>query len=493
MGVPPRAAVAALVVLTGLAALVAAQGPERLPERETTCWPCHVAWPTPLRSMYDIIPPEEAGGEVGKSFDYTIEVRNPWLHDIIFIEPALDLAGAPGLSFDDGRIPVDIEKTGVIKVDPTRGNQPQRGFVVIDVPLGATDMTLELIPLEPLYQYDLRMVLYPGRQTPEGEPATPPIDNASAGQPETWTTAPGAGFPEFGFGNWTIVAEMVPVKTAGLVVNPPVGDIDFQVKAHVEFNANDATVQYLSRRVDVGPDQRTLVTWKLRAMSAPQGNLTAQITVNATVYFKHLASSGADDYANVTKSITLQVIERDGQVVLVPDGVIIHPPGKPPGVTMTTISEAVGYASAFLLVASVYSGGMFGRASRRQLNHIFGTAKRRVAFHNFLSYGLTLAAIVHTIIFVVDVWEPQYYWTRGLIWGGLAILSMLALGVTGALQVPMIRRWNYGVWRWSHLATTIAALAFTLVHMFLDGAHFSSIQEFTGWQDPLDPRDVFKQ
>jgi hypothetical protein len=62
---------------------------------------------------------------------------------------------------------------------------------------------------------------------------------------------------------------------------------------------------------------------------------------------------------------------------------------------------------------------------------------------------------------------------------------MLGLGVTGALQVPMIRRWSFAAWRWSHYGLAVATIVFTLAHMGLDGAHFSAVQDWLGWDDPL--------
>lgn len=67
---------------------------------------------------------------------------------------------------------------------------------------------------------------------------------------------------------------------------------------------------------------------------------------------------------------------------------------------------------------------------------------------------------------------------------------MFGLGLTGAFQVGMIRRWNYAAWRWSHYGLAVGAILFTLVHMALDGVHFDFIQETIDWTDPLDPRDT---
>jgi hypothetical protein len=138
--------------------------------------------------------------------------------------------------------------------------------------------------------------------------------------------------------------------------------------------------------------------------------------------------------------------------------------------------------STFLLVFSMITGGVFGKATRRWQNHLFRSAKRRVAFHNFVSYLLTFFAAAHTALFL---WEPGFPWTLGMIWGTGALVAMMLLGVTGALQVPMVRRWNYATWRWTHLALALASVLLTIVHVLLDGANFTEFAEWVGWDDPF--------
>lgn len=485
-----RAAPVAVLVVVAFAMVALGQGPEALDERSTTCWPCHVAWPTPLKSFYNVVPPD-AQAAPGDVFDYTVQVQNPWLHDILFLSPSLDLSAAPSLKFFDGRQPIETLLDGTITIDPARAQEPQTGYVVFEVPTGATDLSLQLLEVDPFLDQDLEMWIYPGTAEPNGTPAVV-VDAAGPGGAESWVADPaaGQGLAQLGAGNWTVqaVAYLAP---EGGVPNPLVRNVPFRVQATVEFNANEETTQFLSQAVHIGPGQSDLVTWRLEALGTPGPEEKATLRVDAMVHWNHLPSSAADDYANITKTLELSVVDQGGQVLVTGgDAAVLAVPNPVVGVSMASVSEAVGYASAFLLVASVWTGGMFGRASRRQLNHVFGTAKRRVAFHNFLSYGLTLAAAVHLVLFII---ETKYHWTLGLIWGSIAMLAMLALGVTGALQVPMIRRWNYALWRWSHLLLAIGSLVFTLVHLLLDGAHFGDVQQWVGWTDPLDRRGLLNQ
>ncbi len=492
----PGRPLALVGLLVAVAVLVVAQkGGEEgfIPEKQTSCWPCHAAWPTPLKSMYDILPPEEAGAPLGTPFEYTVRVRNPWLSDLVYFEPSLDLSDAPSLRFVSDQEPIEDRADGVIPVAlGSAPDQPSRAFVSFFVPEGASSLAISLVPgnLDPNTGPDLTMRLYPGLSAPEGEP-TLVVDNVSRGGVETFTVPDPAAFREQGlaYGNWTVEAEFVLLDPDADPprFNVPQSQVPFEVDYQVGFELGDDPVQYLNRRATVDPDGSTLFKWHLQALAEPVAGEKVAVTVNATAYYKHNAGSSPDDYANFTKSMVVPVMARDGGAAIEPEGGIVV--GAPPviGVSLFRISEAVGYASAFLLVASVWTGGMFGKASRRQLNRAFGSAKRRVAFHNFLSYGLTAAALAHLVVFLV---ENAFYWTLGLIWGGLALLAMLGLGVTGAFQVGIIRRWNYGTWRWTHYGLAVAAIVFTIVHLLLDGANFGAVQDALGWHDPLDPRGV---
>jgi hypothetical protein len=221
------------------------------------------------------------------------------------------------------------------------------------------------------------------------------------------------------------------------------------------------------------------------ASGPPAPGETVGLELLGHAHYDHQQKDRSDkDDADFSKPYGVPIlVSGDGsQVTLSATAVAGPAPAVHNGATMATVAEAVGYATAFLFLSSTAAGGMFGKASRRWMNSLFGTARRRVAFHNFLSYGLLLAAAVHTALFLV---EAAYAWTVGLLWGGLAVLCLLGLGVTGALQVPIIRRWSYATWRGWHYGLAVAALALSAAHMGLDGQHFADLQRLLHWRDPL--------
>jgi hypothetical protein len=477
------------------AATVLGKGGEAGPidEKQTSCWPCHKDWANQkLTSFYDIVPPPEAGAAVGEEFSYVVQIQNPWLQAISHIEPTLDLSKAPSLQFAGGPDPI-VGKVfpGAISLDPGQFTNPaavggpQAGSVVVPVPVGMTDVTLTLKPDTGSPNGPaLQMQVYPG-STATGQPKAQSA-KGSPGGVVTLQVGPDKilGADGLGYGNWTVKVVADTPQDLGV---PSGNKVPFKVVEDARAESTGSAVLTQPQNVDIAKHSSFLLTFGLKATKDPAPGESVRLVVNATQHYDHKLAS-TDNYANVTKEFTqpLSVVARDGKVLVIAPksaGFTIAQPHN--GATMDTVAEAVGYATAFLLISSIWTGGMFGKASRRQLNGVFGTAKRRVAFHNFLSYGILLAASAHTVLFIV---ETAYYWTLGVLWGGLAILSMFGLGITGAWQVGMIRRWNYATWRWSHYGLSIAAIAFTLVHMGLDGVHFSFVQEALHWHDPLDPR-----
>lgn len=489
-----------ILVLTFLVALPAAtvlaqEGGEAgpVPERESTCYDCHREWGPPLRSFYELLPPPEAGAALGQPFEFVVQMQGVWVPPgdgpyTLYYEPVLDLSAAPSLDFVSTTEPKQETFTGNIAVNPTQATTPQAGPPHVTViPVGSTRLRITLTPVDTdsTTGPDLTLRIYPGATDTTGTPTI--INNGTRGAPETFVLDAIEDFSGFGYGNYTLEAVATPVESLGVGLT----NIPYSIEVDAAAESTGERSQILPTRQTLPKGTGTLFRYSLQANAVPAPGETVRLAVNATVFYEH-DQEPPDDYGNITKPFTreMQVVADGERVVIRTDlgeSTVVGGPTLQNGATLDTLSEAVGYGSAFLLLASIWTGGMFGKGSRRQLNTVFGTAKRRVAFHNFLSYGLILFASMHTVLFII---ETAYHWTLGLLWGGLAILAMFGLGVTGAVQVQMIRRWNYGFWRWSHYGLAVAAILFTLVHMALDGVHFGFIQEAIGWKDPLDPRDI---
>ncbi len=497
-----------VVALLVLAATVSAQDrTEYKVNDQTRCWDCHAPgkWNPAMTPAYDVLP-LLANPVVGEEFDYRAELVNTWRAQTLDQFVTLDISKAPSLRFVGTQDPAQQIEEGKIVVEakaPTAQTltqpfltQPQRGSVLIEVPTGATAVRIVMVPdnNDANRGPDLTMRIFDARTDPAGDPSLV-INQAGKGGTEILHLDGASAVANRGFGNWTVQAQVIPIELTpgnpgGSQTDPQYGDVPFTVTMDAWFNATQEVQQVKTAAGPTLKGTKAVFTWRLVALEAPTVEERINVIANATLYYDHVPPTpDEEDWDNMTINRTAPFLTQPNGTLkmgLEPTDIVINAVG-PIGVSMAAISEAVGYAAAFLLVASVWTGGIFGKASRRQMNVIFGSARRRVAFHNFLSYGIIAAAIAHMVIFVWDTIEPNYPWQLGLIWGGLGILAMFALGVTGAVQVPMIRKWNYATWRWTHFALSIAAIVFTLVHMMLDGQNFGFIQEALNYSDPLTP------
>ncbi|MGB0651609.1 MAG: ferric reductase-like transmembrane domain-containing protein [Thermoplasmatota archaeon] len=482
-----RLPVVLLLATVTMAALVAVaqQVPQPFEEElDGKCFSCHKQ-EMPQGTMYLLAPPATIDVEPGAVFEYQLRVDHAWVEvlELSNFVGTLDLRDAPGLNFVTETIePILEERPGQIDYDPAFAGQAQVSDEVIEVPVETTEFQVVLSPddFSPLGP-DLALVFLPSGG------GSIRIDNGGPGEDERFSFTAGE-LAANGFGNWTVRVEYRPVDQTAL---PPVSPgfrpfVGYDLELSQWFNTTGARQQFQFIEQGITGGQSTLLTWQLQATEEPLDDEQVVIArVNATAFYDH-TDPGNPDYGNYTKGTGLLLTALGtGSGLVIEDpfaSTVVRIVSPDTGVTMARISEVVGYLTGFLLIASVWTGGMFGKASRRQLNVVFGSAKRRVAFHNLVSYFLTVAAIVHLILFIIEV---RYHWSLGLIWGGLGLLAMLGLGVTGAVQIPLIRSWGYPTWRWVHLGLAIASLVFSVVHMLLDGQNFEAVQAALGYEDPL--------
>lgn len=476
--------VATALVILGIASLTLAQPvTERgyVEAKETTCWTCHATWSPPLKEFAAIIPPNNLGGAPGNEVSYTVQFRPLWAPkggDPVLQRPSveLDLTAAPSLIFGGASAPVAYSESLSLRPpigSPVALTQPVLANTTLEVKQGASRIQVEAVPAESPAAADIALVI----DLPGGQRIIE--DSAPAGDPEllVFDAVALASMPP---GNWSVGAQYIPVRA-----DPPsfAPSADVQINMDIRFDVEEERILGQAFDTEVRAGTSFLHTWILKPIAAPQAGETVTFSVRGTYYYDHLQDVQGGDYADAVTRLVVPVTQESGEVILQFQASQALRPQLANGPTWAAFAEAVGYASAFLLIASIWSGGMFGMASRRQLNGLFKSAKRRVSFHNFLSYGLMLLAVLHTVIFIV---EPEYPdWRLGIIWGGIAILAMAGLGVTGAFQVQLIRSWGYTPWKWTHYGLAIAAILFSVIHGLLDGPHFGDFQRLVGWRDPF--------
>lgn len=458
------------------------------PYKDTDCWGCHATESTKIFEIGQLY----GSATVGDRLELSIPVINVWNTDIVQLSPQLDISKAPSLSFASSLDPILGQETFGTIVYNGQPTAEQMGTVSLLVPPGATSMKLTMTPTNQVAPVPptLTMAVYAATESTN---SVPDFEQSASGPGESivYEVNSGEELAELGYGTWTIAAKAYPISTSGGGDPGAVGSIDFVVEADFSFDVVGETTQVQSFEVKIPPTGSSEARWFLNVNQAPAVGETLAVKVDLRTYWGHESSENPDN-GYFTKSTEAPVFADGGNTVIgaaEPEAIVVKNPGLGKATT-GRISEVVGYASAFLVIASIWTGGMFGKASRRQMNTLFGGAKRRVAFHNVLSYGILFTSSIHMAIFLIPGLETRFHWTVGLIWGLLSILSMYGLGVTGALQVSMIRKWNYGTWRWMHWGMAMSVIVFTIVHMLLDGQNFGAVQDALGWSNPLEPAQV---
>jgi hypothetical protein len=485
-----RRPVVVIMLLATVMAAMFAQG--QIPARdepstlkESACYDCHSGGGgnlgPPLPLLFEIFPTSEVRLKANEPAVLEVGVSNAWVSELRDIVAVADLSAAPCLGFATDKQPISTPLKGEIETGSPDTARTSRHTITVES--GASYLRIALTPTgQPASRMELH-IWTPGMNPDFSDPFTTK-DNLDASGAYVFDISGAEDIAGLGIGEWTVEAVIPPATQDPTAAAAQSYDlvIDQEFRVSGESRQFTGTADVLQSRVEE-PNRLTYLGWLVTASCIPDAASTVPVEVVLVAFYDHPASLTQNDEWRFGKTFVFDVVTEGDTVILRPNSIAIEQPTVGSVFGWDNLSEVIGYLSAILIIASVYTGGMFGKASRRQLNAIFGTAKRRVAFHNFLSYGIVLAAIIHTVIFLV---EAGYDWTLGLIWGGIAILAMFGLGFTGALQVPMIRHWNYAVWRWSHFYLSIGTIAFTLIHIFLDGVHFADFQEAIGWYNPLD-------
>ncbi len=494
-------AAVALVATVVLALSQAQLGPPT-DVQSSRCWTCHkqggTVEGTPLKVMSSLHPPDSLALKQGEPAPLRLEVRNEWLATLHNIAGTLDLSKAPSLAFQPPPDPqLGVKRTGTLAFDAATVNQPERSAsLVVGVPAGATDVRITLTPDRTTGPDapDLILRLW-GDSVPTTSQRATTVDATTKGGSEVFHVRDPDTLAAMGYGNWTATA-----AEAGIAVKPDAAALEaqgFSVTMDAWFNLTGdrtqlaASTARLDGRSD-GPKSTTL-QWNLFVREAPKEGEELVFTVTTVASFTHPAQFNAvDDWAFVqTLRVPIEPPPPTTSGGPAPVTTIHLNNTKPPPVATAeaafalsekSVGEAVGYFTTFVMVVSLITGGLLGGASRRWLNRVLTSAQRRIAFHNLTSYAILLAAAAHTGLFLH---EAAFPWSVGLLWGGLAILAMVVLGITGAWQLPLIRSWHYTPWRVVHYTAAVAATVFTVLHVALDGINFVGFQKSIDWHDPL--------
>ena len=332
MGPLGRIAVVSMVLL--VAGLAIGQSPNGPPDYQLlkgaegippqNCWTCHKPGEyDPPMEPYIVVAPELTELPEAGVLDFNTVISSVWIgqengaQEMFGFRATMDISDAPSFSFISDREPYGPEtETGVITyeqgtfdivgqslpVDPAGPTKMQKGFVVVQVPDGATSATIRIIPDDQNVQTgpDLRVDYYPGFTEPSGDPFNDePVDDAGKGGVEVIELT-GSDFAATGYGNWTIEAGYIPVNTGTNDVTPFVQDVGFSVEVEASFDASDATqITQVDDSTILGGES-LIMPWTLQ-VGDPQPGEVLRITLNFTIHYEHQAQEEPDNWRDLTE------------------------------------------------------------------------------------------------------------------------------------------------------------------------------------------------
>jgi hypothetical protein len=272
-------------------------------------------------------------------------------------------------------------------------------------------------------------------------------------------------FEAGGRGNYTFSVEyrahnaMVPTEVT----------LDMELFVTFEPDATEVTFGDPSREALTAVGHVAEITIPVRIISEDEALIDFRIRANA--FWPHDPGDGAPlDDGIYYRFLTMRVVGGDELVEVAQQEAPV-----PVGVVnlYNLLTRILGFIGLFLVVAAMFTGGAFGKSSRRWMNKMTGGAKKRVLWHSSVGFLIVLVATIH---FGLALIETRNDISKGLLWGGMAWALMISLGFTGYYQVRMIKKWNYRVWRHMHLWSAVAVLVFVLFHLVLEGSSLSEIR-----------------
>jgi hypothetical protein len=492
------------IVLAVAAAVAQEPQNEGVGELEgSECYKCHQSGGpgggrSALVEMF-IVEVDEVFVTPGEPFDFNVTVTNTWYALEFDIQAELDLSRVAALSFAADIPPKFDAGAAAIPGATFTDRGAKSAETTFEVPFGATDFVFEI------------------KQDQSG-------DEAATLQAELWEPGASTDGPatkqlqlpgKFVIRGSETIANSdglytVRISRAALLDDRNELDAVQQPQSVSTawsswFNITDQTSQFVQSPIELDGDvkgnvNKTSFGWKLYAEKLPNDGQSVDIAVELTAHYNHAASQSQFDTWRFGKSLRFPFTFpelTDGDKPAGGFTIGNNETQKQPEIIATNenvplarVGEILGYAGAMLVLSSLATGSILGRPMKWFMQLFFRKARKRIVYHNFTSQALLLVALAHLGLFL---YEAQYHWTIGIFFGGISILMMLILGLTGIFQIPMIRGTNYWTWRIIHYGSAFILIFSVAAHILMDGIHFDFVQDevanYYEWNDPI--RDIF--
>lgn len=419
-----------------------------------------------FRSM-DLFPTVITEVPKGQEFQFEMTIRNPWLHELHKTVGYVNISEAPGLTFPGARDPATVTFDGA----PQTG---QGGTHPIQVDANATELVVSLVGATPdtpgpitdrftIADYELTLESPDGSVKLKDDTRRAPGAPNSPGRLQQDVRVEQSNLTQAGTGAWKAIVSYNGLQQTG----------SYKLTATVYYNLSVASELVVPGPALLMPGESSVVKFTIIAKDV-ESLQNMRYGGRGEAYHQHtdkaIGDEGDYDKWNTVQfktGTTLQI----GSAVIDTTGISLLEP------VFRRWGQVLGFAGAFLIIPSLVFGGTFGKGTIEPLNKWFGGARRRVLFHNSMSFWLLGIAVLHMFLFF---YEAFWSWSHGLVWGGLALASMIGLGVTGATQRSFVARWGFTRWRFIHFAMGILVFAFVAIHMIADGSHLAPIRAWFG-------------
>jgi hypothetical protein len=392
------------------------------------CEECHSGF-----KPFIIIPDTPTGVPEGEDFQYKLIIENPWSHEVRDIQVTLDLSNAPTIMSN-----IDSEDTTYIEDFSGNIGAGSQVSEQLEVPPGTNEVLVQMYYVDPLlFTGDLNLEIV----GPNGGTWASDLTDTTEVIHIDRESIIGEGYGSY---TWTITSE------AALRA----------VEYHLSTSVSLSGGTILTAEVDnIGSGDEATVEFDLGTEGRGDNEISYSVTGEA--HHDH----GEDQPDN-------DVYTVDGKSsIIVGDEYVYSKPGR--SISSSTalwyIGRIMAFVTTILFILSFITGGSMPSVKKwidKQLTI-------RVKIHCTISKLVVLSALVHLIV----LYSSYYSGTgKGLILGGLSLILMIVIGMTGWFKSKIVEKAGENNWRRIHFWLSIIILIIVAIHAVKEGTDLAFLR-----------------
>lgn len=363
-------------------------------------------------------------------FDFGLLIQNPWAHDLNELVLTVDLTESPGLEFFgmEPQEPIDIIETDTV---PARGLSA--GDVMIYTEVEEIRISLDWTrPI--LFRGDLDLSFFNANKV-----------WTETSEDEIIIDGNEIGGEDYGPFQWM-------VENTGIARS-------VDITLHIEVDFSGDTRVFSTHASNLGPGESG--TLKLPLRSINQSSNIISYSLEAIAHYDH-PDRGTDD----------EVYTTDGTHSLtVGDELKYNKPSEIVSLSTSLwiIGRVLGFVTVALFIASFLTGGAI-ESIRKWID---GKIQDRVRWHCVLSFMVIISTIVHLAVLYLGYYSNTW---KGLLTGGIPLLIMIFLGITGYWKPQIAKKIGPKNWYRMHFWISIAVILLFVFHAIKEGTEFAFLR-----------------